>query len=99
MTKNKEVDAWLKKYDNPMKPVVMRVREIVLAADTRMDECIKWQAPTFTYKGNLASFFPRSKKHAKLMFHTGAKIPGKHPKRLPHEPSVRPGIIIVTSPS
>lgn len=56
-----------------MKPVVQRVRELVLAADPRIDECIKWQAPTFTYLGNLASFFPKSKQHASLMFHLGAQ--------------------------
>ncbi|MBA2544825.1 MAG: DUF1801 domain-containing protein [Deltaproteobacteria bacterium] len=59
-----------------MKPVVQRLREILLAADPRIDECIKWQAPTFTFGGNLASFFPKSKQHASLMFHLGAKIPG-----------------------
>ena len=51
----------------------------MLGADPRIDECIKWQAPTFTYKGNLASFFPKSKKHVSLMFHQGAAIPGVHP--------------------
>ena len=78
MAKSKEVDAWFERYQNPMKPVVERIREIVLAADRRIDECIKWQAPTFIYQGNLASFFPKSKQHASLMFHTGAHIPGKH---------------------
>ena len=68
----KEVDAWLTKYDNPMKPLVKRLREIILAADDRIDETIKWQTPTFAYKGNLASFQPRAKKFASLLFHTGA---------------------------
>jgi hypothetical protein len=77
--RSKEVDAWFERYDNPMKDVVLRVREIVLGADPRIEECIKWQAPTFTYLGNLASFFPKSKQHASLMFHQGAQIPGKHP--------------------
>lgn len=80
MAKQPEVEAWLAKYDNPMKPVVLAVREVILKADRRIDECIKWQAPTFFFNGNLASFNPRSKKHASLMFHTGAQIPGKHPK-------------------
>src|SRR5215472_3419141 len=80
MARSKEVDVWFAKYENPMKPVVQRVRELVLGADARVEECIKWQAPTFTYRGNLASFFPKSKQHASLMFHTGAKIPGKHPR-------------------
>src|SRR5262245_20806055 len=79
MPKRKEVDAWFSRYDNPMKAVVMRMRELILAADPRIDECTKWQAPTFVYEGNLASFFPKSKQHASLMFHSGAKIPGKHP--------------------
>ena len=74
------VDAWFDRYDNPMKPVVQRMREIVLEADPRVAECIKWQAPTFTYRGNLASFYPKSRQHASLMFHLGAKIPGSHPR-------------------
>ncbi|MBA3462048.1 MAG: DUF1801 domain-containing protein [Deltaproteobacteria bacterium] len=80
MPRRKEVDDWLASYDNPMKAVVERVRELILAADSRIDECIKWQAPTFTYGGNLASFFPKAKQHASLMFHTGGSIPGKHPR-------------------
>lgn len=80
MPKSKEVEAWFRRYDNPMKDVVLRIREIILAADPRIEECIKWQAPTFTFQGNLASFFPKSKQHASLMFHLGARIPGKHPR-------------------
>jgi hypothetical protein len=78
MPKTKEVDAWFARYDSPMKDVVLRIRAIVLGADPRIGECIKWQAPTFTFEGNLASFYPKSKQHASLMFHTGARIPGRH---------------------
>jgi len=81
MRRNKAVDQWFARYDNPMKDVVVRIREVVLGADRRIDECIKWLAPTFTYEGNLASFFPTSKQYASLMFHLGARIPGRH-KRL-----------------
>ena len=69
------VDAWFENYDNPQKSLVMAVRDVVLEADPRVGECIKWQAPTFTYRGNIASFFPKSKKHVSLMFHTGATLP------------------------
>ena len=82
MPKRKEVDDWFASYDNPLKPAMQRVREIILAADPRMDECIKWKTPTFTYEGNLASFNPRSKKAVSLLFHTGASIPGSHPRRI-----------------
>jgi hypothetical protein len=80
MPRRPEVGAWFERYDNPMKPVVQRIRDIVLAADPRVDEVIKWQAPTFIYKGNIASFYPKSRQHASLMFHLGAKIPGSHPR-------------------
>lgn len=79
MNKNPKVDEWLAAYDNPMKEVVAAVREAILKADSRIEETIKWQAPTFTYKGNLASFFPKSKAHASLMFHKGAEIAGDFP--------------------
>lgn len=74
-----EVDAWMQSYDNPQKDLVQAVREAMRAADPRIAECIKWQAPTFTYKGNIASFFPKAKGHVSLMFHKGATIPGNHP--------------------
>ena len=48
---SKEVDAWFSRYENTKKDVVLRIREIVLAADPRVDESIKWQAPTFPYTG------------------------------------------------
>lgn len=79
MTKSTEVDTWLETYDNPMKPVVSAIRDLALAADPRITEAIKWQAPTFVYKGNIACFFPKAKKHASLMFHKGAEIPGDFP--------------------
>ena len=79
MNRNPDVDRWLEGYDNPMKPVVSAIRDLALAADPRITEAIKWQAPTFIYKGNIASFFPKAKKHASLMFHKGAEIPGGFP--------------------
>jgi hypothetical protein len=76
---NPEVDAWFARYDNPQKATVLAVREVLLGADTRLSECIKWQCPTFTYEGNLASVNPKAKQFASLLFHTGAHIPGKFP--------------------
>ena len=73
--RNPEVDAWFAAYTNPRRDLVQAVRDVVLGADPRMSEAIKWKAPTFMYKGNLASFYPRSTKHVSLMFHTGAALP------------------------
>jgi hypothetical protein len=79
MQESDDVIAWFAEYDNPMKDVLLAVRQVVLSSDDRVGECIKWKSPTFTSDGNIASFNPRAKKHASLMFHTGAKIPGNHP--------------------
>lgn len=76
---NPDVDRWFEAYDNPKKDVVLYMRGLILDADKRIEESIKWKSPTFSYKGNIASFNPRSKQHASLMFHTGASIPGDFP--------------------
>ncbi len=73
--RNPEVDAWFEAYENPQKDLVQAVRASVLDADPRVSEAIKWQAPTFIYAGNIASFYPKSTKHVSLMFHTGASLP------------------------
>jgi hypothetical protein len=77
-SRNEDVDAWLERYDNPLKPLVERTRDIILGADDRIGEVIKWSTPTFVYKGNLASFQPRAKQFVSILFHEGASIPGEH---------------------
>ena len=79
MGKSPEVDEWLKSSDHPLIGAIRRVREIVLRADKRVEECIKWKSPTFTFRGNIASINPNTKKKVSLMFHRGADIPGRHP--------------------
>lgn len=69
------VDAWFETYENPQAELVQAVRAVNLETDPRVGETIKWQAPTFVYRGNLASFYPRSTEHVSLMFHTGASRP------------------------
>jgi hypothetical protein len=77
MPRNADVDAWFAEFEHPLKDAMLRVREIILE-EPRIDESIKWKTPTFSYRGNLASFNPRSKAHVSLLFHTGASIPGVH---------------------
>jgi hypothetical protein len=79
MNSNPQVDAWFAEYDHPMADTMQRVRRTILS-DDRMTETIKWKSPTFMYRGNMASFNPRTKAHVSLMFHTGAAIPGDHPR-------------------
>ncbi len=79
MGKSADVDTWFANKGHPRETEMKRVRDIILAADPRIDECVKWSSPTYTFGGNLASFMPNAKKHVSLMFHTGAQIPGRYP--------------------
>ena len=79
MNRNPAVDQWLDDADHPLDATMRRAREILLEADGRVSESIKWKTPTFDYKGNIASFNP-SKNVVSIMFHRGSEIPGDHPR-------------------
>ena len=76
---NPAVDRWFGELDHPLKGTMLLVRQIILEADERISESIKWSAPTFEFKGNLASFQPKARQFVSLMFHRGSEIPGTHP--------------------
>ena len=79
MNRNPEVDRWFDQADHPLDEAMRRARDIILGADGRVTESIKWKTPTFAYQGNIVSFNP-SKHVVSLMFHRGAEIPGTHPR-------------------
>jgi hypothetical protein len=79
MNRNPDVDRWLDEASHPLDATMRRARDIILGADDRVTESIKWKTPTFAFKGNLASFNP-SKNVVSIMFHRGAEIPGRHPR-------------------
>jgi hypothetical protein len=79
MSRNPEVDRWLDEAGHPLEATMRRAREIILEADPRVTESIKWKTPTFAFKGNIASFNP-SKHVVSIMFHRGSEIPGHHPR-------------------
>jgi hypothetical protein len=63
--RNPVVDEWFESYDNPQKALVQAVREVVLDTDPRVQETIKWKAPTFMFEGNIASFYPRPRQRSR----------------------------------
>lgn len=76
---NPDVEAWFEKKAHPLEDALRLCREIILDADERIEESIKWQTPTFSFNGNIVSFAGNAKKLVSLMFHRGAEIPGGHP--------------------
>jgi len=79
MPRNPDVDAWFAAKERPLADAMQRARRLILEADPRVTESIKWQTPTFSFGGNIASFNP-AKKQVSLLFHRGAEIPGDHPR-------------------
>jgi hypothetical protein len=77
MNKTAQVSQFIEKLDNPLKKEMNAVREIILNVSPKISEDIKWSAPNFVYKGNIATFNPRAKKFVNLTFHKGALIQDK----------------------
>ncbi len=77
MNKNPDVESYLQEKNHPLDKEIRKVRHIILNAHPEIEEAIKWNSPTFIYKGNMASYFMNAKKHVSLMFHKGALIGDK----------------------
>ena len=84
---NPEVDAWL--TGKPAEPALRRVRELILAADPRMAEHVKYGSVTFELDGDMASFVQHGKKQLSVMFHRGARIKDGFPHLEGSGPSAR----------
>ncbi|MBK7336680.1 MAG: DUF1801 domain-containing protein [Saprospirales bacterium] len=86
MTIEEQVTDYFDKLDHPLKHLVDELRSIILATDPEVGEQIKWNSPSFYYKGAMKPFDPKEYKrdiivinlHKKdlvlLVFPTGATI-------------------------
>lgn len=79
MKPNPEVERWFEAKKLPNETAMRRVREILLSADSRISDYIKYGSLLLGYEGDLVSFVQVTKKNINLMFNNGAKIPGKYP--------------------
>ena len=67
------VDDFLKALEHAQKPTVLLLRDIILGADARIGEEIKWNAPSFRLDEHFATMQLRSPKFVQLILHFGAK--------------------------
>ena len=72
MPKPPTVDQYMAALDHPFKAECQAVREIILGVDPRIAEQVKWNAPSFSYKGYLATFTLHVRDRLMLIFHNGA---------------------------
>ena len=77
VNKTDQVDAFMDQLDHPFKAEVQAVREIIKGVNKNITEEIKWNAPSFSYKGYLVTFNLWAKQHVHLVFHNGAILNDK----------------------
>jgi hypothetical protein len=75
VTENKtvEVNAFMKQLDHPLKAEIEAVR-VIIKANKKIAERIKWNAPSFFYVDDLATIHVKSKQHVHLIFHHPAIV-------------------------
>lgn len=81
------VERWLE--GKPAEPMLRRVRDVVMWADNRVTEYLKYGTVQFACGGDLANFVQHDKKTVTLMFNRGAKIQGNFPHLEGAGPSAR----------
>jgi hypothetical protein len=80
-----EVEALLDERAHPMRVEIDRLRTVLLAADPRLTESVKWGGPTFSFADSsspLATIVLRGTRALTLFFQEGAALPD--PSRILH---------------
>lgn len=74
-TRNDEVAKYLNGLDHPLRSALQKMRSIILGADPRIEEGIKWNSPSF----RLGEYFATANIRNNSVFvilHLGAKVKG-----------------------
>lgn len=73
--RNAQVDQFMCELEHPLKPEIERVRSIILESGNHITEHIKWNAPSFCYRGeDRVTFRLHPKGRLQLIFHRGARV-------------------------
>lgn len=71
MSNTKKADEFMSKLEHPLKAEMEAVRSIIINANPKIEEDVKWGGPSYFYKEDLATFNPRIKNYIALIFHKG----------------------------
>lgn len=75
MPLNKEVTQFLGQLDHPLRQEIEALREIILQADERLAENIKWNGPNYSIQGeDRITMRIQPPKQIQLIFHRGVKV-------------------------
>jgi hypothetical protein len=82
-----DVTAFLTRLEHPQKAAIEAVRALILSADPRICESIKWNAPSFALADHFATFKLRPEATVQVVFHTGAKVQANPTARQVDDPA------------
>lgn len=68
-----DVDGFLAQLQHPAKALVVELRRVILAADPRIGEAVKWNAPSFRTTEFFATINLRSRQGVGLILHFGVR--------------------------
>lgn len=68
------MDAFLSRLDHSRKAEIQALRNVILGVDRRIEESIKWNAPSFAIGEHFATFKLRPGDVVQIVLHTGAKV-------------------------
>jgi len=79
-----EVDHYMSQLVHPYKTEIALLRSIIINANSKLEERIKWNAPSFFYQKDMAAFNLRAKGYVQIIFifYDGNML---------HEPSILQG--------
>lgn len=83
------MESWLSERREPPQAAMRRVRDVILAADRRVAEYVKYGTVTFGFEGDMVTFVQANSRSVTLMFNRGARIQGKFPHLEGTGPSAR----------
>ena len=77
---NPEVDAWFAALEHPLKPVMQRLREIMLEADADIHTVVMYGTVQFVYGSPMCGFVQvKDKRQVSLMFNAAGQLHGEFP--------------------
>ena len=79
MNKTAAVERWFETTKPPAEKAMRRVRDLILGADRRMTEYVKYGSVTFGFNGDMAAFVQAKKPGVNLMFMRGGLLQGRYP--------------------
>jgi len=74
MVRSADVDAYMDALEHPLASQVARLRFAILSADPRINESLKWNAPSFYIDDHFATFNLHYPDRVQIVLHAGAKV-------------------------